>query len=100
MALAVSAGVCKAGRTGTVATTFGLAPAVDGGVICACAEVPAATNINVAVSIDLMTNLGSIEAAAIKHICLVGNRDAMVQGTGETLVAARRRYRMRLRDLM
>jgi hypothetical protein len=36
-----------------------LVPAVDGGVICAWAEVPAATNINVAVSIDLMTSLGS-----------------------------------------
>src|ERR1700676_5812921 len=81
MALAVSAGVGKAGRIGTVATGFGLAPAVDGAVICAWAEAPAATNINVAVSIDLMTSLGSIEERAIKHICLVGNRDAMVQGT-------------------
>ena len=27
-----------------------------------------------------MTSLGSIEARAIKHICLVGDRDAMVQG--------------------
>ena len=35
IALAVSAGVCSAGRTGTVATGFGLAPAVDGAVICA-----------------------------------------------------------------
>jgi hypothetical protein len=26
-----------------------------------------------------MTSLGSIEERAIKHICLVGNRDAMVQ---------------------
>ncbi len=59
IALAVSAGVCSAGRIGTVATGFGLVPAVDGGVICAWAEVPAATNINVAVSIDLMTSLGS-----------------------------------------
>jgi hypothetical protein len=32
-----------------------------------------ATNINVAVSIDLMTILPSIDAGAIKHICLVGN---------------------------
>jgi hypothetical protein len=55
--LAVSAGVCKAGRIGTVATCFGLAPAVDGAVVCAVAEAPAATNINVAVSIDLMTSL-------------------------------------------
>src|ERR1700736_260997 len=60
IAFAVSAGVCKAGRTGTVVTGFGLAPAVEGAVICALAEAPAATNINVAVSIDLMTDLGSI----------------------------------------
>src|ERR1700716_796058 len=60
IALAVSAGVCKAGRIGMVVTCFGLSPAVDGGVICAWAEAPAATNINVAVSIDLMTNLRSI----------------------------------------
>src|SRR5712691_10584281 len=57
IALAVSAGVCKAGRIGTVATGFGLAPAVDGAVVCAWAEAPKATNINVAVSIDLMTSL-------------------------------------------
>src|ERR1700690_4034677 len=59
IALAVSAGVCSAGRIGTVVTGFGLAPAMkDGGVIWACAEAPMATNINVAVSIDLMTSLG------------------------------------------
>src|ERR1700688_233986 len=81
IALAVSAGVCKAGRIGMVATCFGLAPAVDGAVIWAWADAPAATNINVAVSIDLMTSLGSIEERATKHICLVGDRDAMVQGT-------------------
>ena len=81
MALAVSAGVCKAGRTGTVVTGFGLVPAVDGGVICAWADAAVAMNINVAASIDLMTSLGSIEACAIKHICLVGNNGgAMVQG--------------------
>ena len=57
MALTVSAGLCKAGRIGTVATGFGLAPAVDGAVTCAWAEAPEATNINVAVSIDLMTSL-------------------------------------------
>jgi hypothetical protein len=34
-----------------------LAPAVDGAVICAWADAPKATNINVAVSIDLMTSL-------------------------------------------
>ena len=33
-----------------------------------------------------MTNLGSIEARAIKHICLVGDRDAMVQGMMHTLI--------------
>jgi hypothetical protein len=33
-----------------------------------------------------MTNLGSIEARAIKHICLVGNRDAMVRGMMDTLI--------------
>jgi hypothetical protein len=86
MAFAVSAGVCKAGRTGTVATGLGLVPAVDGGVSCAWAEAPAATNINVAVSIDLMTSLGSIEERATKHICLVGNRDAMVHGNHDILI--------------
>lgn len=58
IALAVSAGVCKAGRTGVVATGFGLVPAVVGAVNCACADAPAATNIHVAVSIDLMRSLG------------------------------------------
>jgi hypothetical protein len=40
-------------------TGFGLMPgtaAVPG--ICACADAPKVTNINVAVSIDLMTSLG------------------------------------------
>jgi hypothetical protein len=86
MALAVSAGVCNAGgRIGVVATAFGLAPAVVGGVVCAwtdCgAEAPKAMDINVAVSIDLMTHPGTIEAHAIKHIWLVGNNSVMVQGT-------------------
>jgi hypothetical protein len=48
---------------------LGLAP---GAVIWASAdcwaETPKATDINVAVSIDLMTNPGSIEAWAAKHI--------------------------------
>jgi hypothetical protein len=88
MALAVSAGVCKAGRIGIVVTGLGL-PAATGGVICACAE-EAATIINVAVSIDLMTcpNLAglefrwmSIDVAAMKHICWVGDSRAMVQGS-------------------
>jgi hypothetical protein len=50
-----------------------------GAVICAWAQVPAAANINVAVSIDLMTSLGTIEERAIKHICLVGNNRRRVQ---------------------
>src|ERR1700689_1609404 len=58
IALAVSAGVCSPGLIGMVVTGLGLAPTVDGGVIWACAEAPAATNINVAVSIDFMTSLG------------------------------------------
>src|ERR1700722_6703701 len=70
---AVSAGDCSAGRTGTVATCLDLA--VEGGV-WACAEAMAATNINVAVSIDLMTttlrSIASIDASPIKHICWVG----------------------------
>jgi hypothetical protein len=57
MALAVSAGLCKAGRIGAVATGFGLAPGVEGAVNCAWAEALEATNINVAASIDLMTSL-------------------------------------------
>src|ERR1700730_7274548 len=81
IAFAVSAGVCNAGRIGTVVTGFGLVPAVDGAVIWAWAEAPAATNINVAVSNDLMTSLGSIEERATKHICLVGDRDAMFKET-------------------
>jgi hypothetical protein len=95
--LAVSVGVCIAGgRTGTVATAFGLAPAV-GVVICAFAELPAATNIKVAASHDLMTNPGVIEYSRFKHICLVGNRRAVVQApvlekaneTGSSLRAKR-----------
>jgi hypothetical protein len=62
-----------------VVTGFGLVPTVAGAVICALAEAPAATHINVAASIDLMGSLGVIDAHAIKHICLVGDRDAMVQ---------------------
>jgi hypothetical protein len=70
MALAVSVGVCRGGgRTGTVTTVFGLAPTVAGNVICACAAAPDTANIkaknirpkdiNVAVSVDLMTNPAS-----------------------------------------
>src|SRR5450432_77666 len=79
IALAVSEGVCSAGRIGMVATGFGLGPRVVGAVICAVAEAPAATNINVAVSIDLMRSLGVIAEPAIKHICLVGNNRSRVQ---------------------
>ena len=63
IALAVSSGFCSAGRIGIVVTGFGLAPTVEGGVICACAETPesasaAAAIINVAECTDLMTNPG------------------------------------------
>jgi hypothetical protein len=62
---------------------------VEGGVSWACAEAAIATNINVAVSIDLMTSpegqsVGVIDARAIKHICLVGNNCAKVQGASDT----------------
>ena len=50
MPLAVSAGVCTAGRTGTVVTGFGFA----GAGACACAAV-ASRIMTVADSIDLMT---------------------------------------------
>jgi hypothetical protein len=49
-------GVCSAGRIGTVATVFGFAPAVVGDVIWACAQTAETSHINVAASIDLMTN--------------------------------------------
>ena len=61
IALAVSSGLCSAGRIGTVVTGFGLAPTVEGGVICARASEAAkhkAAIINVAESADLMTNPG------------------------------------------
>src|SRR5271170_6505478 len=82
IALAVSVGVCNAGRAGVVAIGFvatglALVPAAVGAVVCAsasCGQMAArAADINVAVSIDLMTDPGAIEACAIKHICLVGN---------------------------
>jgi hypothetical protein len=41
-------------------------------------------NVNVAASIDLMTNPESIDVPSIKHICLVGNNRAMVQRTDDT----------------
>src|SRR5690242_18741639 len=81
MALAVSAGVCSAGgRIGTVATDFGLVPAVLGAVICAWTDAPDATNIKVAVSHNLMTNPdGRLIEGEFKHISLVGNSRAGVQ---------------------
>ena len=95
IAFAVSSGFCSAGRTGTAATAFGLVPAVEGGVICASAEVPNAATSNVAESTDLMTNpeeslrngwmdcwsdrWRSLTHHAIMHICLVGNNRAAVQ---------------------
>ena len=79
----IGGGLQSGGRIGTVATVFGLVPAVVGDVICACADVPAdQPNINVAVSIDLMRNPGAIDVRAIKHICLVGNTRAGVQEFG------------------
>jgi hypothetical protein len=65
IALAVSAGVCSAGRIGVVATALGLVPAVDGAVNCAWAGAAKAVNINVAVSIDLMTNLAPLTPAQL-----------------------------------
>src|ERR1700712_630504 len=38
------AGGCSGGRIGMVVTAFGLAPAVDGAVSCAWADVPATSN--------------------------------------------------------
>src|SRR5437764_15457366 len=59
IAPAVSAGLWSpGGRIGTVATVFGLLPAVGGAVGCGRAGSPktTASNINVAVNLDLMTN--------------------------------------------
>src|SRR5579872_4991840 len=79
IAPAVSAGDCRAGRIGTVVTCFGLT--AGGVVVWACAEAAAATNINVEVSIDLMTTtLTSIDAAPIKHICWVETNGPAVHG--------------------
>jgi hypothetical protein len=70
-----------------VVTGLGLSPAAAGGVVnWACADDPktakvAAATIKVAESTDLMTNPGRvIDAKPIKHICLVGNNRAPVQG--------------------
>src|SRR5438874_11186594 len=59
IAPAVSAGLWSpGGRIGTVAAVFGVLAAVEGAVGCARSGGPKskATNINVAVSIGLMTN--------------------------------------------
>src|ERR1700722_6982347 len=69
IALAVSAGVCNAGRAGTVATGFGLTPGGDCVVNCAWADAPKLSKIRdapieVADGTDLMTSpdpdLGSL----------------------------------------
>src|SRR6516165_10354336 len=93
IALAVSAGVCSAGRMGTVAAVFGLTLAVGlppavglvlalaGAVIWACADASWTARINIAASIDLMTNpVEVIEAAIMKHICLVSNNRERFMG--------------------
>jgi hypothetical protein len=78
--LAVSAGVCNAGRAATAAASLGLAPAEAGAVEgSAPAAAPAAAHINVADSIDLMRNFGIIDVLRINHIWLVGDRDAVVR---------------------
>jgi hypothetical protein len=80
IALAVSAGVCNAGRAATAAASLGLGPAEAGAVAgCAPAEAPATAHINVADSIDLMRSLGIIDPLRINHIWLIGDSDAMVQ---------------------
>src|SRR5258708_39151087 len=56
IAFAVSAGVCSAGRIGTVATALGLAPTVGGAVIFASAEGPERPNINVFPTLDRLHN--------------------------------------------
>src|ERR1700733_5947618 len=55
MALAVSAGVCSAGRIGTVVTGFGLTAVAAVPGICACAEAEATMTMVAAIT-DLMTN--------------------------------------------
>ena len=63
IALAVPAGVCSAGRIGTVVTGFGLTPGTAAGPdIWAWAEAPAAAKINVAVSNALMKNTGPLQS--------------------------------------
>src|SRR5262249_16589837 len=84
IALAVSVSVCSAGgRIGTVATAFGLAPAVDRPGLLAPAVPQAAMNIKVAASHDLMTNPRVIDYSRFKHICLVGDRWTVVHGKAD-----------------
>jgi hypothetical protein len=79
IALAVSAGVCNAGRAATAAACLGLVLPEAGAVeVCAPAEAPAAAQINIAGSIDLMGSPGIIDALRINHIWLIGDRDAVV----------------------
>src|SRR5258705_339010 len=89
MALAVSAGLFKAGRIGTVATPLGFAPLGDGALICPWGGAPEVTKINVAVSTDLMTSLKSLNSAQFKHICLVGHNSRGSANGGKTAVIAR-----------
>ena len=68
-----------------VATDFGLVPGITGGAIWAYA-LAEVTNINVAASIDLMTNPASpLNALPLKHISLVANNLGVVQAPRERL---------------
>ena len=96
IALAVSSGFCSAGRAGAVVTGFGLVPAVEGGVIYACADDPEtaktdAAIINVAESTDLMTNPGEYWSGMVERSLTSGQLNTSawsaptaprVQGTG------------------
>ena len=70
------------------ASVVGLPPAVGlvlalaGAVIWACADASWTARINIAASTDLMTNpVEVIEAAIMKHICLVSNNRERFMGT-------------------
>src|SRR4051794_3794529 len=77
IALAVSAGVCSAGRTGTVATGFGLTPAA-GGAVCAAAGNAALAMTRLAAIADLMTIL-QVEARVLNHTCLIATNRIRVK---------------------
>ena len=93
IALAVSSGFCSAGRIGIVVTGFALAPAVEGGVSCACASEAAKTEAadhqccRKHRSHDKSRRMPEwnrgvrIDVPPIKHICLVGTNRAPVQRT-------------------